>query len=86
MMTPVETFVLQLARVAKRGSRHLRGLSHADRDDVIASALLWCWEHRTEFDQHEMPLEDWFSERLRAARRQRGRPRASESLDRKSVV
>ncbi len=79
-MSAVETFVLQLARVAKRGSWHLRGLGAADRDDVVAAALLWCWEHRAEFDQHVMPLDKWFAERLKAARRQRRRPPAASSL------
>lgn len=68
-MDAVDTFVLQLGRVAKRGSRHLRGLTPADRDDVIAAAIADCWESRATFDQHQQPLEDWFALRLKAARR-----------------
>lgn len=69
MTSAVEQFTIQLARVSKRGSRHLRGLMPADRQDVIGSAILWCWEHKHEFDSTTQSLEDWFAERLKAARR-----------------
>lgn len=69
MTSAPEEFVLQLARVSKRGSRYLRGLSAADRADVLASAILWCWEHRQAFNQHEKTLEQWFADRLHEERR-----------------
>lgn len=68
-MNAVDAFVLQLSRASKRGSRHLRGLSAADRDDVIATAIVACWENRNEFDQQKWTLEDWFGDCLKAARR-----------------
>jgi len=77
----VETFALQLARASKRGSRHLRGLNAADRDDVIASAVLWCFEHRAEFDPSKRALDDWFASRLKAARRQSRQPQARGQLE-----
>lgn len=61
---------MQLAKVSERGSRHLRGLTPTDREDVIAAAVLHCWENRTTFDQHVQPLDEWFATRLKAARRQ----------------
>jgi hypothetical protein len=64
----VETFVVQLARVSKRGSRYLLGLQSADRDDVVASALLAAWTQRDDYD-FNTPLDTWFSEHLRNARR-----------------
>jgi DNA-directed RNA polymerase specialized sigma24 family protein len=80
-----EVFTMQLARAAaKQANRFLRsrGLQKSDRDDVIAAAMLWCWEHR---DQYSLTttLETWFMNAVRDAyknMRRAGLPTAGESL------
>jgi hypothetical protein len=67
MGSPVESFVIALARASKRGSYHLRGLHGADKDDVIATALMWCWERRAKYDP-QYTVEEWFDMMLRDAR------------------
>jgi hypothetical protein len=62
-----ESFVVALARASKRGSYHLRRLRPADRDDVIATALAWCWENRSKYDP-SFTLEKWFDMALKDAR------------------
>lgn len=64
-----EIFTMQLARAAGRqAQRYLRsqGLQKSDRDDVIASALLWCWEHRENYSL-TTTLETWFMNAVRDA-------------------
>jgi DNA-directed RNA polymerase specialized sigma24 family protein len=68
MKRGVETFVVALARASKRAKRFLRDLSGPDKDDVVANAILWCWEHRTSYDP-SVPLDDWFLSAIRHARR-----------------
>jgi RNA polymerase sigma factor (sigma-70 family) len=70
LTTAVEQFVIQLARVSKRGQRYLRWLSRADREDVIAETILKCWEQRESFDAATTSLESWFTDRMREARRE----------------
>ena len=65
--TPAETFVIALSRASKRGARYLRGLKTQDRDDVIATAVLDCWERREQYNPN-VSLDDWFMEALKVAR------------------
>ena len=63
-----EVFVMQLARAgANQANKFLmrRGLQQSDRDDVIAGALLWCWENRDKYDPLIAQLDMWF---IRAVR------------------
>lgn len=60
--------MIALGRASKRGSRYLRGLSRADRDDVLSTALLACWELRSTYNP-AVSLDDWFMEALKDARR-----------------
>lgn len=80
MLNAAETFAVQLARASKRGQRHLRGLSRADRDDVIADAILMSWEEREQFDAAAGSLDNWFAERVRRARRRLKRDRPHVSI------
>jgi hypothetical protein len=82
-----EVFTMQLARAgAKQANRFLmmRGLQKSDRDDVIAGALLWCWQNREKYDPLIAQLDMWF---MRAVRhswdswRAKELPTSSESLD-----
>jgi hypothetical protein len=64
-----EVFTMQLARAAaKKANRFLvaRGLQKSDRDDVIASAMLWCWENRDNYSL-TTTLETWFMNAIRDA-------------------
>jgi hypothetical protein len=64
-----EVFTMQLARAAaKQANRFLaaRGLQKSDRDDVIASAMLWCWENRDNYSL-TTTLETWFMNAIRDA-------------------
>lgn len=66
---PIEIFALQLARLmGRRDWRILRGLSHEDKDEVIARAVLAAWERRTELDTERGSVEVWFNFILRTAR------------------
>lgn len=70
MTSAAETFVIELARSASRRShRLLRGLSKADRDDVLSAAILACWEGRDAVGAIDAPaLDDWFLDALVKAR------------------
>jgi DNA-directed RNA polymerase specialized sigma24 family protein len=64
-----EIFTMQLARAAaKQANKFLaaRGLQKADRDDVIAAAMLWCWENRDNYSL-TTTLETWFMNAIRDA-------------------
>jgi len=64
-----EVFTMQLARAAaKRANKFLasRGLQKSDRDDVIAAAMLWCWENRDNYSL-TTTLETWFMNAIRDA-------------------
>lgn len=66
-----------LSRCAATAGRQLRGLASADRDDVLADALLAAWEQREEFDPiKDGSLAQWFELRAKIARqrlRRRGK-------------
>lgn len=70
MTTAATQFVIELARSASRRShRLLRGLSKADRDDVLSAAILACWEGRDAVGAIDAPaLDDWFMAALSKAR------------------
>lgn len=68
MTSAAESFVISLARASKRGHRYLRGLKPADRDDVLSTALLHCWENKAMYDP-SVALEEWFMSALKDARR-----------------
>ena len=70
MISAAEQFAIELGRASKRGQRYLRHLSAADRDDVVASAMLSCWEARSEYDASKQSLETWFAQHLKLARRE----------------
>lgn len=76
-----DLFVITIARASRRARRHLNDLSSADRDDVLGSAILWCWENRTEYNP-SVPLEDWFVGAIRNAKLawRRGERRNSASV------
>lgn len=81
-----EVFTMQLARAAaKQASRFLsaRGLQKSDRDDVIAAAMLWCWENRDNYSL-TTTLETWFMNAVRNAYQDLQRnelPTSAESMD-----
>jgi DNA-directed RNA polymerase specialized sigma24 family protein len=81
-----EVFTMQLARGAGKQANkflHARGLQKADRDDVISSALLWCWENRDNYSL-TTTLETWFMNAVRDAYKnlKRGElPQGAESVD-----
>jgi hypothetical protein len=81
-----EIFTMQLARAAaKQAGRFLsaRGLQKSDRDDVIAAAMLWCWENRDNYSL-TTTLETWFMNAVRNAYQDLQRdalPTSDESLD-----
>ena len=64
-----EVFVVQLARASRRANRFVRDLPSADRKDVIAAALLWCWENRHNYSL-TTTLDTWFANAVRDAYRQ----------------
>jgi hypothetical protein len=84
--TASEVFTMQLARAAaKQANRFLsaRGLQKSDRDDVIAAAMLWCWENRDNYSL-TTTLETWFMNAVRDAYKALQRdtlPTSDESLD-----
>ena len=65
MAEQLDTFVIELGRAAKRALRLLRGLNAADRDDVLATALLSAWEDRA---NAVGDLDTWFRDHVRLAR------------------
>jgi DNA-directed RNA polymerase specialized sigma24 family protein len=81
-----EVFTMQLARAAaKQANRFLaaRGLQRSDRDDVIAAAMLWCWENRDNYSL-TTTLETWFMNAVRNAYQDLKRnelPTSDESME-----
>lgn len=77
--TAAEQFAIQLGRASSRARRHLRGLSSADKDDLLADAMLRCWETRESFDPTRRSVDDWFAETVRESRElKRGRRRREQ--------
>jgi RNA polymerase sigma factor (sigma-70 family) len=70
MNSAAEAFALQLSRASRQAMRFLRSrqLSKDARDDVIASAMLWCWENRDNYSL-TTTLETWFVNAVRDAYR-----------------
>ena len=70
MTTASEVFVTQLARASKSANRFLRSrsLQVADRDDITAAALLWCWTNRNNYSL-TTTIEKWFLGAVRHAYR-----------------
>src|ERR1700688_1553266 len=81
-----EIFTIQLARAAaKQANKFLRarGLRKSDRDDVIAAAMLWCWENRDNYSL-TTTLETWFMNAVRDAYKDLQRdvlPTSAESIE-----
>jgi len=81
-----EVFTMQLGRgAAATAGRFLsaRGLQKSDRDDVIAAAMLRCWENRDNYSL-TTTLETWFMNAVRNAYQDLKRnelPTSSDSLD-----
>jgi DNA-directed RNA polymerase specialized sigma24 family protein len=70
MTSAAESFALTLARASRQANRFLRSrqLDRASRDDVIAAAMLWCWENRDNYSL-TATLEIWFLGAVRNAYR-----------------
>lgn len=70
MSSAAETFTVTLARASRQANRFLRSrrLDKAARDDVIAAAVLWCWENRDNYSL-TATLEVWFLGAVRNAYR-----------------
>lgn len=66
MSSAAEVFVVQLARASKRANKFVRELPRADREDVIAAAILWCWENRHNYSL-TTTLDTWFVGAVRNA-------------------
>lgn len=67
-----EVFVVQLARASRRANRFIRKLPREAREDVLAAALLWCWENREKYSL-TTTLETWFVNAVRDAYKAWGR-------------
>lgn len=69
MSTPAEQFAIELGRASKRAAKSLRHVRGQDRDDVLSSAILYCWENRATFNAATMSLESWFDESVQTVRK-----------------
>lgn len=61
-------FVVALARASRSARRYLRDVSRADREDILATAVLWSWEHRASYTP-SVSLDRWFLGNVRHAYR-----------------
>jgi DNA-directed RNA polymerase specialized sigma24 family protein len=68
MTSASEVFVLQLSRASARANKFLRArsLNSDDRNDVVATAILWCWENRDNYSL-TVTLDLWFLGAVRDA-------------------
>jgi RNA polymerase sigma factor (sigma-70 family) len=80
MTTVAELFVITLARASRRTRRYLRDLERMDRDDVLATAILWCWENRSTYNP-AVPLDDWFVGAIRDAKKKWMRGERREAVE-----
>ena len=82
MTSAGEVFVIQLARASKRANLFLRarGMRSHDRDDVIATAILWCWEHRANYSL-TTTLDTWFMNAIKEAHRNWARSETREASE-----
>lgn len=69
MTSAGEVFVVQIARASRKANRFLRLLSKPDREDILANALLWCWEHRESYSL-TTSIDTWFVNAVRDAYKQ----------------
>lgn len=78
---PRDLFVRRLLQASRKANRFLRRLPRADRDDILAAAMLWCWEHRDDYSL-TTTLETWFVNAVRHAyeRWRRGELREAAEL------
>jgi DNA-directed RNA polymerase specialized sigma24 family protein len=81
-----EVFTMELARAAaKTAHRYLRarGLQKADREDITAAALEWCWKNRAKYSL-TTTLRTWFMNAVRDAYKSLQRnelPPSDESIE-----
>jgi RNA polymerase sigma factor (sigma-70 family) len=70
MTSAAESFAVTLARASRQAMRFLRSRQlHRDaRNDVIAAAMLWCWENQNKYSL-TATLEQWFMGAIRNAYR-----------------
>jgi RNA polymerase sigma factor (sigma-70 family) len=70
MTSAAESFAVTLARASRQAMRFLRSRQlHRDaRNDVIAAAMLWCWENQNNYSL-TATLEQWFMGAIRNAYR-----------------
>jgi RNA polymerase sigma factor (sigma-70 family) len=70
MTSAAESFAVILARASRQAMRFLRSrqLHREARDDVIAAAMLWCWENQNN-SSLTATLEQWFMGAIRNAYR-----------------
>src|ERR1700680_403822 len=87
MTSAGEVFVIQLARASKRANLFLRarGMRSHDRDDVIATAILWCWEHRANYSL-TTTLDTWFMNAIKEAHRNWARGAGLNSVEQLSDI
>jgi RNA polymerase sigma factor (sigma-70 family) len=82
MKNPVDVFVVQLARASRLAGRFLRArnVSRADKDDILATAMAWCWANRASYSL-TATIDTWFMGAVRHAYRdyRRGESRNSTS-------
>jgi len=79
-----DVFARELARLrTHRGWRWLRGLSHADKDDVVSAALLSAWENRDGFHSERDRVSAWFAGHVRKAARAHRRGEKKREMDRR---
>jgi DNA-directed RNA polymerase specialized sigma24 family protein len=81
MTSAQESFAITLGRASGRALRRLSGLQRADRDDILATAIMWCWENQGAYNV-TVPLEAWVTGAVRDAYKQwaRGEARTTEEL------
>lgn len=68
MTSAKEVFVMQLSRASRKANRFIRRLPKEAREDVTATAILWCWENRDSYSL-VVPLDVWFVGAVRHAYR-----------------
>jgi RNA polymerase sigma factor (sigma-70 family) len=86
MSSAAESFVVTLGRDAGLAAyRYLRDLQPADQDDVIATALLWCWENRNTYTPN-VSLKMWFMGATRNALQSWRRGEAHHAAELVSVL
>lgn len=67
---PQSALTAELARASQKAQRYLkrRELTREDREDILAAALLWCWENREKYNLTLcIPLDAWFMNAVKDA-------------------